>query len=72
MSKWKPIETAPLVALTESPWREPMISTCVCGDDGLPLDVRTNKQLEGYGWLNWGGWTHWMELPAEFEDSSYE
>ena len=74
MDKWKPIDTAPLVALSERPWRSgtPMILTCVRGDDGLPLDVQTNRQVEGHGWLKPDDWTHWMEIPVEFEESSDE
>jgi len=71
MNKWKPIETAPLVALRNM-GTTPMVLTCVRGNDGLPRSVQTNKQVGSYGWLKKYNWTHWMELPVEFEESSDE
>ncbi len=71
MNKWQPIETAPFVTEDEM-WRALSVFTCVRGSDGLPRTVQTNRQVEGYGWLKKDDWTHWVELPVEFEESSDE
>ena len=71
MAKWKPIETAPLVALRDM-GSTPMVLTCI-RSGGKPLGVQVNKHVERYGWMNQKEeWTHWMELSEEFEESSDE